>query len=188
MGVRDTTTLKPLFEKYIKHKNIVSFDIETYGTNNTFYMGGIYSDEGYKVFYNKRDFIDEFKQEKYFGNTYIVATNLSFDLVGLYYNEPEWNHLDIVMVGGRIIFATMKNRKNQRLTFLDSLNYAPFSVEAMGKILGIPKLESPKALGHIPENEQEKEELEIYNKRDCEVTYYFMKFLDEGFTQAGGGR
>lgn len=186
MGVRDTTILKPLFEKHLRHKNIVSFDIETHGSDNEFYMGGIYSKNGYKSFYDKQEFIDEFKKAMYYGNTYVVATNLSFDLVGIYFNQKEWNSLDIVMIGGRMIFANLTNRKRQRLTFLDSLNYAPFSVELMGKILGLPKLDSPKALGKIPKNEKERLELEIYNKRDCEVTYKFMQFLDKGFSEAGG--
>lgn len=188
MGVRDTTILKPLFGKHLKKKRIVSFDIETHGKNNDFYMGGVYSEEeGYKSFYSKQAMIDEFKRKFYFDNTVIVATNLAFDLTGIYYNTPQWNELDIVMNGGRLIFANMYAKKSKRrTTFIDTFNFAPFSVAFMGKILGHDKMESPKAIGKKPQTLKEFIELEDYNKRDCEVTYYFMKLLVEGFYKAGG--
>lgn len=183
----DNNILTPLFEKHIKRKRIVSFDIETHSEENKFYLGGIYSkEEGYKPFYNQDAFIKEFLKNKYYGNTYVIATNLGFDLVGTFYNKEMWNYLNIVMNSGRMIFVNITSKNLKKLTFIDSFNFAPFSVEKMGKILNLPKLKSPKALGKIPKNKEERKELEIYNKRDCEVTYYFMKLLSEGFFNAGG--
>jgi len=183
---RNKNYLKPLKQKFLKRRNIISFDIETYGEDNKFYMGGIYSSEGYKPYYSKDEMIKAFNNPDFYGNTFCCATNLGFDLVGIYYNQPKWNHLDIVMSNGRMIFANITNRKNQRMVFLDSLNFAPLSVKVMGEILKLPKLKSPKALGKIPKNDNEKTELEIYNKRDCEVTYKFMQLLDKGFNELGG--
>lgn len=186
--------LVPLFAKHLKNKNLIGFDIETSGKENKFYMAGLYFPDGtYKSFYNKRDLIREFKKKKYYTNTYVVATNLAFDLTGLFYDEPEWNSLDIIMSGGRMISATLLASNRQKLTFIDSYNHAPFSVKIMGDILKLPKLKTPismindnKGYARIPKNIHEQLELEIYNKRDCEVTQKFMKLLTDGYYEAGG--
>jgi len=188
MGRGNKDKLVPLFSKHLKNKRLIGFDIETQGQDNEFYMGGLYSyEDGYKSFYSKRSFIKEFLRRKYYTNTYMVATNLAFDLVGVFYNEPEWNILDTIMSSGRMISSTIKEKgSNKKLTFMDTFNHAPFSVKMMGDILKLPKLDSPKALGKIPQNENEKIELEVYNKRDCEVSMRFMELLMNGYYQAGG--
>jgi hypothetical protein len=186
-GRNDKNKLVMLFSKHLKSKNIIGFDVETTGKENTFYMGGLYFPNGsYKSFYDKQKFINEFKKKKYYTNTYIVATNLSFDLTALFYNTPEWNCLDVIMSNGRMISASLLASNNQRLTFIDSFNHAPFSVKVMGEILKIPKLKTPTCLGRLPNNLLEQTELEVYNKRDCEVTQKFMVMLQEGYNTAGG--
>lgn len=189
--------LKPLFGKHLKQRKIVGFDVETYGKNNLFYMGGIYDEDGYKAFYDKDELIRELLNKKYYGNVYVTATNLAFDFTVTYFNTKNWNFYDLIMRGSDLICATHKlsgGRKNgQKITFIDTLNYAGFGVKAMGGILKIPKLETPvciindeKGYARKPKNKEEKEELEIYNKRDCEITYEFMKFLQSGFAELGG--
>ena len=183
----DKSQLKPLFSKHLKNKRIIGFDIETHGKNNTFYMGGLYLPDGtYKSFYDKQKLLNEFKKKKYYGSTYVVATNLAFDLVGTFFNTKEWNSNDIIMSGGRMISATLHAKNRQKLTFIDSFNHAPLSVEQMGEILKLPKLKQPKALGKIPQTNLEELELEVYNKRDCEVTQNFTELLMNGYYDAGG--
>jgi len=179
--------LSPLFSKHLSKMEITGYDIETYGEDNNFYMGSIYGDYfGYKKFYDKEEFIKELERPEYYGKTLIFATNLGFDLTGLYYNTRGWNNLDIILRGGKVIIARLTNIKRQHLIFLDTLNFAPISVEGMGKILGIPKLNTPKALGRIPKNDEEKRELEIYNKRDSEISYKFMVLLRDEIYNLGG--
>ena len=177
--------LMPLFSKHLKVRNIVSIDVETYGVENDFYLGGVYSDNGFELFTEKELLQEELLQRKYVGDVYIVATNLGFDFTAIYYGSKHWEKFKIIMVGSRMVEVVYEHQRG-KIVFIDSLNYAQFSVKVMGEILGIPKLEAPSCLGKIPKNKKEFNELAIYNKRDCEVTYKFVKFLQEGFNKLGG--
>jgi len=178
--------LTPLFQKHLKTKNILSIDVETYGKENTFYSCGIYNEEEFKYFLDKEEaqkyLINETKS-----NTIIVATNLSFDFTVIFYDSKYWNDFKIIMNQGRMLEAVYqpKSHKKNKLIFLDTLNFAQFSVKVMGEILNIPKLNPPSCLGLIPSNTKEEQEIKIYNKRDCEVTYKFTKLLQEGFNKIG---
>lgn len=183
--------LKPV---HLKNKEFVGFDIETYGKENKFYMGGVYSDKyGYIAFYDKEKMMKWFLKEARKNKTLqVVATNLLFDFAGSFLNTPYWNDFDVMIKQGKLLCASKKT-KNYVLEFRDTLNYGPLSVAVMGDILNIPKLKTPKCIlndnlgfARLPKTDEEKEELEIYNKRDCEITFKFMKFLQEGFTKYGG--
>lgn len=184
--------LKPLFSKHIKKYKIVSFDIETHGKENYFYMVGIQTLKGFKAFYHKQGFKYEIDYKDYYGKVYIVATNLEFDFFGVYGNTPEWKDYEVLMRGGRYI-ACMKRKQKRKQVFIDTMNYFMCSLATLGKIIGVPKLESPKCIqndnigyARKPKDQEEHLELEIYNKRDCEITYEFMIFLQDGVNDMGG--
>lgn len=184
--------LKPLSQKKLTKYDFVGFDVETYGDTNEFYIGGLFwfvdKKEKFVYFDNKKDMIKFLLTHK-FKNKYIVATNLGFDLTALFYDEPEWNDLNILKSNSNIICATyeFKNSdKKGKIKFIDTMNYAPFSVEKLGKILKIPKLEKPDFLGKKPKNEDERNILITYNKRDCEISCLFLYFIQEGLNEAGG--
>lgn len=179
------TFLKPLWAKHISKREIIGFDIETTGKHNDFYMGGLYSKEGYQSFYDRYELIEELNKPIYYGNKFITATNLLFDFTGTYFNTEHWNDFKIILRGSDLITASKKNRKGKKITFIDTFNYAKFGVKAMGKVIGLPKLESPACLGRLPRSKKEKEELERYNEQDCRITYEFMNFLQDSFTSLG---
>jgi len=77
-----------------------------------------------------------------------------------------------------------KNKKH-KLLFLDTMNFAKLSVEQQGKILNIPKLPKPKALGRKPKNKTEFEELKKYNIQDSRISREFLVFLYNGFQDIG---
>ena len=116
-----------------------------------------------------------------FNNKFIVATNLGFDFNALFYDTEYWDKFKIIQVNGRIIACIYQPTKNLKITFLDTFNYAPFSVKVMGEILGIPKLKTPACMGRLPKNNKELKDLIIYNKRDCEVSKKFLDFIQDGF-------
>lgn len=181
--------LRTLKGKHLKNKDVIGFDIETFGQGNHFYMCGLYDTKnGYKSFYGKEDFIKYiFTLARKSKTFWVVATNLMFDFTEIFYKSKYWNDFSLCMKAGKLLMARYKDPNNNfELTFIDTLNYGGLSVKAMGEILQIPKLEQPVALGKLPQNQKEKTELEIYNKRDCEVTYNFMKFLQQGFKEFGG--
>jgi len=179
-----TGTLFFRTNKHLKKYKFIAVDIETYGDENLFFMGGIWDENGYRAFYTRQHLMHYLLQ--YRPNTYIVATNLQFDFNALFYATNLYSEFKIIMRGSDFISCNWKNVHGKKITFIDTFNYAPFSVALMGKILGIPKGESPKCLGRKPENKEEKQELEDYNKRDCEITYKFSQLLQDGFNELGG--
>lgn len=188
-----TDQLKPLSSKKLKKYDFIGFDVETFGRFNEFYLGGLYwysrsGKEMFKIFYDKRQMIDFILSSKKFEGKYIVATNLNFDLTCLFYDMPEWNDLEILKQQSNIIYAKLTRNKGKRsyINFIDTFNYLKTSVEGLGKIINSPKLEKPETLGKIPETEEQRKELEVYNKRDCKISCDFMYFLQKGINKAGG--
>lgn len=150
----------------IEEKTIASFDIETYGYMNKFYLGGLYTDKYYS-FYNRNDMINFINENC--KDSILFATNLMFDFQALYYNQKEWVDYKIIMRNGVLITAS-----HNKIHFSDTLNYVPFGVKALGKFLSIDKLEGKNLIGKIPKTEYMERKLRQYNKIDCLITRNFM--------------
>ena len=182
-------------------KQIFGFDIETYDDNKEFLCASIvYDENNYFFTKNKRALINEFKK-KQFHNTFVCATNLAFDFNGTFYNEPEIDKFSVLYRGSSLLFASTyldhngnmytdsKNKINQSrnrpLTFIDSMNYAMMSVNNMGKILKIPKLDTPDCIGEKPKTNSEWEYMKEYNIRDSLISMKFLKFLYDAFYDLG---
>lgn len=182
--MRKVKGLYPLFAKHMRKSTFVGFDVETIGDTNIFYIGGLYEDNEQKIYDDKDEMIKDLLSEKYNGKV-IVATNLAFDFNALFFDTEFWSQFETIFVGGQMICAIFQ-KDHFKIIFQDTFNFAPFSVETMGNILSIEKLEHPKCLGRVPSNEAELEELKIYNMRDCEISKKFMDFLQKGFNELGG--
>ena len=210
--MRKNHILKPLSQKIIKY-DFIGFDVETYSDENKFYMGGLWSKgeerESYRVFYNREEMIEYILGIHKNKNFYLVATNLSFDLTCLFYGTKYWNDLNCLHRGGDIIYATIKG-KHTKIRFIDTMNYAPLSVEKQGKLLETfnlidnGKLKTPSFWKPIYENNElikydipkpkennvrkskEQIELETYNRQDCKISALFMYLIQTGINEAGG--
>jgi hypothetical protein len=185
----------------IFNKRIFGFDIETYDNNKEFLCASIYGEEYKKMFYSKEKFIEEIKTNYIFRNSVLFATNLSFDFFGTFFSGDEKNNFFTLFRGSDLLMAethfykgeffpfaqapTKSKKTLKSLRFLDSLNFAKLSVAKMGKIIGIPKLESPSFIGKYPQDKEEWKIMEEYNFRDSEVTFKFMKFLIAGMEGLG---
>jgi hypothetical protein len=205
--------LTPLKSIDSNNKKVFGFDIETYGDENKFLMGSLYSedikDKDGKpyifVFWDKHSFFEEIKTNK-FRNSYIVATNLAFDFFGVFFNNIEISNFRFSFRGGQLIgmktyitqdkkFCASSYYYNEKtnkkiinkicIRFIDTINYVFYGVKKLGQIIGINKLPSPECLGKIPNNEKERAELIIYNIRDSEISYKFIRFLFDSFEQIG---
>ncbi len=176
-------------------KQIYGFDIETYDKNKKFLMASIYGDNFVKVFYNKRDTIDFLKQKR-FMNSIISATNLQFDFFGTFFNQPEELKWKLLWRGSNLLYAKSyihnrefdskyKQKGNTDITFIDTMNYAQFSVDKLGKILDIPKLKTPAFIGHKPNSKAEWEEMTTYNIRDSQISQKIIKFFFSAFSDLG---
>ena len=201
--MRRNHLLSPLKAGAITKYKFIGFDIETFSDSNIFQLGGLAwkteEQTYYKKFWDRENMLTYLDNLSKCQKTYFVATNLNFDLIALFYDSCLWNRLKILFRNGDIIFASFTNKKGVKIKFIDTMNYAPFSVEKLGDILKFQKLEKPstwKAVFkdgefykydvHRAETKQEKAELEKYNRIDCLISSGFMKLMQKGINKAGG--
>lgn len=181
-----------------KVPEVIGFDIETHGRKNEFVCASLVSNkypEGLR-FTRKDLLIEELKRRCYRG-CYISATNLSFDFMGTFFGGEDIQNFNMCFQNGSSMlmfattyvengkFTTNPTQKKHKLTFIDTLNYAGLSVEKMGKILRMPKLEKPPFLGLKPTNKEQWAEMWKYNIRDSRISKQFLDFLFEGFIKLG---
>lgn len=197
--------LCPIKPKKFKGK-VFGFDIETANKNKDFVCASLYSDDTtpvYRnVFYQKKHLFEELKSKK-FRNSFIVASNLSFDFFGTFFGNEMSNKFKWCFRGSDMVFAktylingefsakssiTVKGKKvNSKhcITFIDTFSYAHYSVEKLGEILGVKKLDTPKFIGKMPISPEQWIEMVTYNMRDSEISYKFLKFLFGVFEDLG---
>lgn len=181
--------LRTLKSKHLNNKELISYDIETYGDQQEFIHVGFYNPKiGYKVFYDKEEAIQwVFKVARKNKNLWFVATNNMFDFSEIFVGTKYWNNFSLCIKQGSLLLAKYTDpNKNFRVSFIDSGNYIGFSVKVMGEIIGLPKIKAPIFFTKKPKNDFERKQLEFYNQRDCEITYRFTKFLQESFKEFGG--
>jgi hypothetical protein len=166
-------------KKPIKTYDICSFDIETYGDENLFLLGGYYNDK-YHSFLDRNEMINYIKNDI---NTskIVYATNLMFDFNALYYDYERYREMRPIMRNGGMVACKLDG-----ISYGDTLSYAKYSVSALGKMLGLPKLYKPKFLGQKYKNNNELKYLRRYNSRDCLVTKRFVENFQKVLNELGG--
>jgi len=132
--------LKPL-DRPIKSKILWAFDTEDNQKGQTL-ICNLYDGTEHHTFKNPKDVI--FFLQNYHAVTetretiYIFCTNLEYDLCNLI-KENFFSFIDCRFWGSRIISARLRKSK---FVFFDSLNLWGISVEKMGKLINLPKLEA----------------------------------------------
>lgn len=173
--------LKPLVQRPCT-KDIIGFDVETADNNQSFVVGSLVSDT-VEIFYDADKLRTRLKEKSMRGKL-IASTNLAFDFLHLF--DKHHTGVRLLWNGSRLLTAGISTGTKQRLTFWDTLNLAPsYSVEKMGKLLHIPKLTKPKALGRWPKNKEEMEELTTYNVQDSRISREGMRFFLKEFQALG---
>ncbi|MBD3196323.1 MAG: hypothetical protein GF317_14790 [Candidatus Lokiarchaeota archaeon] len=155
--------LKPINGK-AKNIKLMSIDTEDDSKGNVILIG-IYDGSSYYSFENQENAIEFLLSLNPKSNTYIWATNLMYDLVNIFYGY--FYLLEIIFNGSNVVCAKLKGTN---IYFCDTLNHSKISVKEMGEIIGLKKLE------FNPDSKS-------YNKRDCEITYNFMKVLDNYYNK-----
>jgi len=120
--------------------NFFVFDTETTKLEpmpKNFVFGVIYGFNYKKVIYSVEEFINEFNEPRY-KNKYVFAHNAEFDLLTIFGNV-------ITKIDNKAIFnGKFITAKYNNITFGDSLNIYPSSVEKIGLMLGSEKHENKK--------------------------------------------
>lgn len=147
--------------------NFFVFDVETTKLSpmpKNFVFGVIYGWNFHKVIYSVDDFKKEFKKKKYI-NKHIFAHNAEFDLTTIFGNI--FKHLDnSAIFNGKFIKA-----ESNKVTFADSLNIFPASVEKIGETVGLKKLDNEKVKGEKLSKKNISESDIKYCIRDCEIIF-----------------
>jgi hypothetical protein len=178
--IRKVQTKLTKLKRPIKTFKIASFDIETYGKDNKFLLGGLIDSNNVYYSFDDRNKMIYFIKDNIDKDTIIVATNLMFDFTALFYGTKYFKDAKLLLRGGGMISAKIFD-----ITFYDTLNYSKSSVESLGRLLNLPKLVHPKFLGKMYKNKFEKYRLRIYNKRDCEISKLFLIQFQDVLNQLG---
>jgi hypothetical protein len=180
---------RPLQGRIIK-KQFIGFDCETFGEKNIFRLCSFVFDNEILTFYSKYEAIDFiYKNKRLFQGKYIVATNLQFDLTALFFDTLYWDNLNLCWSNSNIISATIKfkdSNKHGCITFIDTLNFNKISVEELGKIVGIEKMEIDKFL--FDKEKLTKDELKYmveYNINDCKISQAYMYHIQKTINDLG---
>lgn len=149
-------------------------------------------DDKVKVFWDKQEAIDELQSRSY-RDSWLCATNLMFDFFGLFKDSEEQKKFNIILRGSSLLKAQsyMDNKSKlchektkRKIEFLDTMNFLPASVQKLGKIINMPKLECPEFIGEKPKSKSERDQLERYNVNDSLISKKFIDFMKESFNNA----
>ena len=154
------------------------FDVETTclePKKENFVFGVIYGYNYSKVIYSPEDFINEFKADRY-RNKIIFAHNAEFDLLTIFGNI-------ITEIDNEAIFNNkFITAKYNKVTFADSMNIYPTSVEKIGQLMGIEKLKNEKIRSEGLTKKNMNEQDIKYCKRDCKIVFIALLQM---FTEIG---
>lgn len=161
-------------------KMFFGFDCENDGKRLT--LGSIVGDGFEYVFYSAEEFVSLI-HDRMFRNCIIFATNLEYDLGVIFNTDKEFEkRCNVLRRGGRVISARYQVGRNC-VTFADTLNFCMAGVKALGKVIGMEKMESPRSWS--PNDSEEWRYLREYNLQDSLITYRFMEHLRDGFEMLG---
>jgi len=171
----------------IKVYKIASYDIETDTSNNMnrFLFGGFIDSNGkYKCFTDKDKMI-EYMIKHVDKDTWVYATNNSFDHYALFGHKKDFLKEPPLMRGNLLM-----NAKYHGINTFDTRSYSKASVKNLGQMLGLPKGEGKfefynKTLLE-PKHRQMFRRAREYNKRDCEITRQFMIGFQKVLNELGG--
>lgn len=161
-----------------KEKKFYVFDVETWGLDarpESFALGVIYG-ENY-IF--KTESVDELREkllDPIFNGAIIFAHNAIYDLSTVFGNI-------ITDLDNNTVFnnSTFILSKYDRITFADSLNILPTSVEKIGEMNGEPKGKTPEKFKTGKRAKISKKDFD-YCEQDCAIIY---NALDNLFKEIG---
>lgn len=186
---------RPLIKPIKKYQNI-GFDIETFGNENKFLMGSLFfNDDFIMTFDNKPDFYSFLLTQNWL-NKRIFAHNLQFDFLGLFFGTEHFDGFRIFQRGSDFIAAKSNISGNKfnysripgnrnKIVYCDTANFYKASLEKIGKIINIPKMQKPDFLGQKPKTKSDYEYLREYNINDARITKNFADFLQDSFNALG---
>jgi hypothetical protein len=191
--MKDTSIIRVLTAKAKNNFKVASFDVETTQierqgyTEQVFQMAswGYYDSKNelrFRTFFDRTE-AQDFALSDEMSTRIQYATHLDFDFLQIFGKSKHLKDMYKLSKNGSIIYARKNVDKHNVWTFNDTMNYERMSVERLGKVVGLPKLPSPKCFLRDPETFEEKQELIAYNRRDVEITLRYALLLKQFFTE-----
>lgn len=151
------------------------FDTETTKLepmSKNFVFGVIYGFDYCKVIHSVEEFKAEFADDRYKGKT-VFAHNAEFDLLTLFGNI--FSEIDSTAIfNGKFISASYLD-----ITFADSMNIYPTSVEKIGNLIGLEKMKNKKVSSAKLTKQNIKPADIDYCIRDCQIVFIALQRIFE---------
>lgn len=182
---------KPL-SKAAKTQSIAAFDCEGVGGGTGFVCGTVVSEAETAFFTSRSDMLRYITSRQLAGHL-IFAHNLDYDLALL--TGGDLRKWELLYADTRLITATVRDSRKHKWTFADSRNlFTGFSVDMLGKVIGVPKLElQADIMGQLIHGATwsdldlwQQKELREYNVRDATVVLLAVMWLQHELLSLGG--
>ena len=184
------------------NKNLFGYDIETYGTKNLFQCACVWCINGEGWFFTDEKKLVEFFCSKRFRNAWVCATNLDFDFTKVFEKQKCYLQFKRFQPKNKLIYTKSfiqnddegnfyfqidnpKKKSGRSITFVDTTNYDFVSVETLGKIIGVPKMDMPFPIGYKCKNKEEFAKMKEYCMNDAKISCMYMDFLNKTFSKVG---
>jgi len=170
----------------------VGFDTEGDGRPGGFLLGAVCDDDGVSVYRGPSALLASLLTHRN-RSRIILAHNLEYDLGVL--AQDDLSGWSFMRLHSRMIKATYRDGHDHTWDFWDTSNLSYFaSIEALGVILGIPKLEPPEWLVHFTEHPEDRAPLSPerwarlgdYCARDAEICYGYGCYIQSIVGDLGG--
>lgn len=175
-----------------RQREFMAFDIEGVGGPSGFWCGAICDGDGGRSYTDRAAMWDALRVG---GQGYLwrVAHNLEYDLSVLAVEELLSG--GATMGSSGLLWFDCEDDAGNPIRFIDSLNlFRGLSVERLGELVGLPKLELPGGMLKVMRNgfpwemwsKAEQDLILEYNLRDAEIVYRAMVLLQEQILSMGG--
>ena len=175
-----------------KTYRVIGFDVEGTGDEDGFLLGVIYDEVGWRVFRDRESMCKALIAHRYRGCR-LYAHNLEYDFGCLFQDDLEgWS---VYRLHSRLIKCVFRDGQKSVWHFHDTGNLSYFiSLSAIGKILGMQKLETPDWIKADGSSDLDKgkitseqwRDLETYCVRDAMICYKYAVHIQETINVLGG--
>lgn len=178
--------------KPARRYEFIAMDTEGTGKRGDFICAATWDAQGGKLYKDrahlKRDLFSNANLSKR-----IVCANLEYDYAVAF--QPFRGNFHITLAARRWLKASYSDNSKHAWTAFDIQRVAPLSVSEMGKILGLPKWDTPPQL--VTRSGYKADEwkcgnhnrlwcIECYCMRDAEITYKFTNLIQDAILDLGG--
>lgn len=185
-----TPSLTPI-SRPIKTHEFIALDTEGTGTLDDFKLAATFDNSGARVFYDRDDLKGWLFTREHCGKL-IVAANLEYDYAVAF--QPFDDRYEITLSNRKWLRAVVRDNNKHAWTAIDIQRIAPLSVKQMGKVIGLPKLDTPPSL--VSDRRYKSDEwycethgklwcVECYCIRDTEITYKFAVMYQAALNELG---